>query len=160
MSTITTASGLIIPTLLDYWPGQGGRFVGLHPLGGFAIAAAQLLEDEQEFGLYGQRLADFSDIDGAENTRKLVELGSPAAKAATEYTADGHTDFYLPSHREMLQIGAVLGFDEDGPDAWTSTPFGSSDAWALDFEHGNVNAWYRSSQRAVLPVRRFIPSSL
>ena len=160
MSTITTASGLIIPKLRDYWPGQGGRFVGLHPLGGFAIAAEKFLENEYEFGLYGKKLEGFSDIDGAENTRKLIELGSPAAKAAAEYMADGHSDFYLPAHREMQQTGAVLGFDEDGPAAWTSTPYGSDLAWALDFEYGYVYAWHRSNELAVLLVRRFIPSSL
>ncbi|MBV6304901.1 DUF1566 domain-containing protein [Candidimonas humi] len=156
MSTIPSAD-LAIPKLNEYWPGQGGLFKGLHPLGGYLIAAEALLKDEFQFGLYGKRLDDFSDIDGAENSRKLIELDSPAAKAATAYTRDGHSDFFLPAQRELMLVHVAQGRVADGPVVFSSSPFGSRYAWALGFELGSCFNWRRGHELAVLPVRRFIP---
>ncbi|WP_454691168.1 hypothetical protein [Achromobacter aloeverae] len=156
MTTLIPAD-LAVPDINQIWPGQGGRFVGLHPLGGFLIAAEKRLDGEYEFGSYGTKLEDYSDIDGAENTRKLIELGSAAAKAAAAYACDGHADFYLPSQRELMLCFAASGAEPDGPVVGSSTPYGSNGAWALAFEDGYVNPWLRDYEFAVLPVRRFIP---
>ncbi|WP_336235717.1 hypothetical protein [Achromobacter dolens] len=141
----------------QYAAGQGGIYIGQTAQGRHLFAAATLLDGGFGFGGYGDDLEGYSDLDGAENTRKLVERGGhPAALAATEFTADGHSDFYLPSHRELLQLAAVEGFNEDVGDVWTSSPYGSYDAWAVGFEHGNVNRWDRCYGFRVRPVRSII----
>jgi len=141
----------------QYAEGQGGIYIGVTAQGRHLFAASAPLDGEFEFGGYGDELESYSDLDGAENTRKLLERGNhPAALAATEYTADGHNNFYLPSHRELLQVVAVEGFNDDGEYTWTSTPYGSRRAWAVDFEGGNVGRWDRYYEFRVRPVRSII----
>ncbi|MFY3695375.1 hypothetical protein ACOTEN_30150 [Achromobacter xylosoxidans] len=124
----------------QYAEGQGGIYIGLTAQGRHLFAAATPLDGSFEFGSYGDELEGYSDLDGAENTRKLLERGDhPAAVAASEYTADGHQDFYLPAHRELLQVAAAEGFDVTVSDVWTSTPYGSFYAWAVFFEYGYVH---------------------
>ncbi|BEG74466.1 Lcl C-terminal domain-containing protein [Achromobacter xylosoxidans] len=141
----------------QYAEGQGGVYIGQTAQGRHLFAAAALLDGTFEFGGYGDKLEGYSDLDGTENTRKLLARGAhPAAEAASEYTADGLADFYLPSHRELLQVVAVEGFNGDAGDVWTSTPYGSSLAWAVDFEYGTVYDWGRGSEFRVRPVRSII----
>lgn len=148
----------LIPAVGAYWPGQGGKLIGLHPQGGYLIAG-EPLDGNFRFGRYDQDLTGFSPTDGETNTRALVNLGgAPAALAASEYTADGHRDFYLPSQTEAAMILGALGLRDGG--FWTSTPYGSSGAWAVTFGLGSVSNWYRSTEFRVRPVRRVIPSSI
>ena len=141
----------------QYAEGQGGIYIGLTAQGRHLFAAAAPLNGEFEFGGYGDKLEGYSDLDGAENTRKLLGRGShPAALAASEYAADGHRDFYLPSHRELLQVVAAEGFNRDGEYTWTSTPYGSLRAWAVGFEYGYVFTWHRRDEFRVRPVRSII----
>ena len=141
----------------QYAEGQGGVYIGLTAHGRHLFAAAAPLDGEFDFGGYGDALEGYSDLDGAENTRKLLERGGhPAAQAASEYSADGHKDFYLPAHRELLQVVAVEGLDETVGDVWTSTPHGSYDAWAVGFEYGGVFYWPRGGEFRVRPVRSII----
>lgn len=146
----------LIPAVGEYWPGQGGRLIGMHPEGGYLVAG-EPLEGKFQFGRYDQDLTGFSPTDGETNTRALFnQRGSPAALAASEYTADGLHDFYLPSQTEGALILGALGLS-DGI-FWTSTPYGSYLAWAVNFEDGNVNYWTRVNEFRVRPVRRVIPS--
>jgi len=141
----------------QYAEGQGGIYIGVTAQGRHLFAASAPLDGEFEFGGYGESLEGYSDLDGAENTRKLLERGNhPAALAASEYTADGVTDFYLPSHRELMQVVAAEGFNDDGEYTWTSTPFGSCFAWAVYFEDGYVGYWSRNGEFRVRPVRSII----
>ncbi|WP_454676646.1 hypothetical protein [Achromobacter marplatensis] len=141
----------------QYAEGQGGIYIGQTAQGRHLFAAATPLAGGFEFGGYGDDLEGYSDLDGAENTRKLLERGDhPAALAASEYSADGHKDFYLPSHREALLLLAAEGFSEDVGDVWTSTPYGSGYAWAVPFEYGFVGYWCRSNEFRVRPVRSII----
>lgn len=141
----------------QYAEGQGGIYIGVTAQGRHLFAAVAPLDGVFEFGGYGDDLEGCSDLDGAENTRKLLERGDhPAAQAASEYSADGHNDFYLPAHRELLQVVAIEGFDASVGDVWTSTPYGSFYAWAVYFETGLINDWGRSSEFRVRPVRSII----
>ncbi|CUJ67875.1 DUF1566 domain-containing protein [Achromobacter sp. 2789STDY5608628] len=152
----TAAATPLIPAVGEYWPGQGGKLIGLHPKGGYLVAG-EPLEGKFQFGRYDQDLAGFSPTDGETNTRALVNLGgTPAAQATYDYTADGHHDFYLPSQTEGALILGALGLSHGA--FWTSTPFGSYDAWAVLFERGGVDYWPRLSEFRVRPVRRVIPS--
>ncbi len=148
----------LIPAVGEYWTGQGGRLVGMHPEGGYLVAG-EPLEGNFQFGHYERDLDGFSATDGETNTRALLNLGgSHAALAASEYTADSHHDFYLPSQTEGALILGALGLS-DGI-FWTSTPYGSNTAWAVDFERGTVNVWPRTNEFRVRPLRRVIPSSI
>lgn len=141
----------------QYAEGQGGIYIGQTAQGRHLFAAAAPLDGSFEFGGYGDELEGYSDLDGAENTRRLLERGDhPAALAAPKYTADGHQDFYLPSHRELLQVVAVEGFNTNGDYTWTSSPYGAGYAWAVRFEHGSVGYWYRDFEFRVRPVRSII----
>jgi len=141
----------------QYAEGQGGIYIGQTAQGRHLFAAAALLDGTFEFGGYGDKLEGYSDLDGAENTGKLLARGAhPAAEAASEYTADCLADFYLPSHRELLQVVAVDGFSKDAGDVWTSTPYGSYLAWAVGFEDGDVSYWTRYTEFRVRPVRSII----
>lgn len=155
---VAAAAAPFIPALGEYWPGQGGKLIGMHPQGGYLIAG-EPLKGKFKFGRYDRDLTGFSATDGEANTRALVNLGdAPAALAGSEYTADGHHDFYLPSQTEGAMILGALGLSEGI--FWTSTPYGSRNAWAVDFEDGGVNLWRRLGEFRVRPVRRFIPSSI
>lgn len=141
----------------QYAEGQGGIYIGVTAQGRHLFAAAAALDRSFEFGGYGDDLEGYSDLNAAENTRKLLERGNhPAALAASEYSADGRKDFYLPSHRELLQVVAVEGFNDDDEYTWTSTPCGSGTAWAVRFENGCVFGWHRSLEFRVRPVRSII----
>lgn len=150
-------SAVTPPPLGQVWPGQGGVYLGLHPMGGYLIGAEKPLDSKYEFGGYGDSLEGYSDLDGAENTRKLLERGGhPAVIAASEYTADGHSDFYLASQREAAQRLVAAGTSADGDWEWTSTPYGSASARAVGFERGYVDVGSRGNEFRVRPFRRFI----
>jgi hypothetical protein len=145
---------LEIPAIGQYWVGQGGIYVGQSILGGYLIAAEKPLDGEFEFGGYGDKLPGYSDRDGAANTDKLIERGNhPAAIAARGFEADGHSDFFLPAHRQAIQRLAVFGFGNGDEYEWTSTPCGSDDAWVVDFEHGGVRTLTRYYEFRVRPFR-------
>ncbi|WP_454677495.1 hypothetical protein [Achromobacter marplatensis] len=155
---VAAAAAPFITALGEYWPGQGGKLIGMHPKGGYLIAG-EPLDGKFQFGRYDQELEGFSATDGDTNTRALLNTGgAPAALAAAEFAADGHHDFYLPSQTEAAMILGALGLS--GDIIWTSTPYGSYGAWAVYFENGGVSNWSRYDEFRVRPVRRFIPSPL
>ena len=77
-----------------------------------------------------------------------------AAAAASEYSLNGYTDWYLPSLDELNQLfinrGVVGGF-VDGY-YWSSSEYDSSNAWNQYFGNGLKNfseKWYYHNVRAV-----------
>ncbi|MBH2009772.1 MAG: hypothetical protein I8H71_08760, partial [Xanthomonadaceae bacterium] len=81
-----------------------------------------------------------SQLDGPANTAALLASGQdhPAAKCAAAYTADGHTDFYLPSRLDlvMAHICAPQLFQKSGY-YWSSTQLSRHGAFVQGFEYGN-----------------------
>lgn len=144
----------------EYLPGQGGIYAG-DILGDDGVVYGLVTSSEDLDGTYawgpedGEREA--SSWDGLVNTNALLTHGKnhAAARAAKAYSADGHADFYLPGKREMQIIAANLPHLFQPNLYWTSTPYGSFHAWAVDFEDGSVDRWYRFSEFRVRPVRRF-----
>ena len=146
------------PQIGEYWQGQGGVYGGDFRAGDDSIYGL-IVATEEDVGRArwapdGKR--GLSDWDGLANTQRLRNE-CPAAKLATEYTRDEHSDFYLPARRELL-LGAANLHDTFGKESWywTSTPYSESYAWAGGFEdgtvgHGNLNCEFR-----VRPCRRFI----
>lgn len=150
------------PQIGEYWQGQGGVYGGDFRAGDETIYGL-IVATEEDVGR--ARWApdgelDLSDWDGLANTQRLRNE-CPAAKLATEYTRDEHSDFYLPARRELL-LGAANLHDTFGKESWywTSTPYSESYAWAVDFEYGNVGRNRRYGEFRVRPFRRFIYSSI
>ncbi|VFR32426.1 hypothetical protein BER2_1684 [plant metagenome] len=145
------------PKIGEYLTGQGGIYVG-DILGNDGVLYGLIASQEQDVGRArwaedGAR--DLSDWDGLTNTNRLRN-GCPAAKLASDYEADAHADFYLPSRRELMVAAANVPhlFGKESC-YWTSTPCGSGNAWGVSFENGFVSYWYHDGELRVRPFRRF-----
>lgn len=144
------------PRIGEYLVGQGGIYAG-EILGDDGTTYGLVIAEPQDVGTArwapnGER--DLSEWDGLTNTSRLRNE-CPAAKLASDYEADGHADFYLPSRREMMialaNVPHLFGKDSW---YWTSTPRSESYAWAVDFENGLVHYDNRLYEFRVRPFRR------
>ena len=149
------------PQIGDYWPGQGGFYAGDMrgddgTIYGLIVADCGDAKDvgTAKWGPEGQH--QLSEWDGLANTQTLG-ASHPAAKLAITHSADQHSDFYLPSRRE-LQLACATVPHLLGTDSWywTSTPRHEDYAWAVDFEDGRTVFRNRTREFRVRPVRRFI----
>jgi hypothetical protein len=146
-SEMEQAIELVVPQVGSIWEGQGGFYAGIMR-GANGAANYHLIvgtEDGErlEWGAYGKKIegAD-SKLDGLANTKALLasKHSHPAAKWTSEYTRDGHTDFYLPAQRELNLAYATLA-EEFSPNwYWSSTQFSAYDAWYQDFGDGAQDA--------------------
>jgi len=120
---------------------------------GLIVADADL--EPCEWGRYGTSVPGASSTwDGLSNTNALRGNDHPAAQAASDHDADGHVDWYLPSKRELQIAQAnVSGLFQQGR-YWTSTQYSEINAWAIDFEYGNVNNWNKNNEFRVRPFRK------
>lgn len=146
----------------EYAPGQGGIYLG-DICGDDGTTYSLIMSREEDVGraAWGRDgpldgPLDLSAWDGLTNTNSLLDR-CPAAKLANEYEADGHTDFYLPSRREMMVALANVPhlFFNQGSWYWTSTPRTESYAWVVGFERGLVSSDYLTCEFRVRPFRRF-----
>jgi hypothetical protein len=160
-STLEPANS--IPPLGAYWPGEGGHNAGLvrGENGGrdyyLIVAAGPAAEFRAAYGGYGHETegAD-SASDGLANTRALLGDSEehPAAKLASEYTADGHADFYLGSRRENQIAEANVPELFSKGYHWSSTQRSADLAYIMDFEGGWQDSNVKSYERVARPVRR------
>lgn len=145
---VAQATPLTPPAPGEYWPGQGGHYICTLPaLLGLPQRHLIAGEGEAEDLAYGPEInvpGATSHVDGPANTAALLATGKdhPAAKWASEYTADGHADFHLPARLDMLMayLCAPQLFKKSG---WyrTSTQSSRINAFVQDFEDGN-SFWY------------------
>lgn len=158
-----TQGMLTPPAMGEYWPGQGGRFICALPalLG---MPARHLIAGEGEaedlkFGPSVDVPGAKSQIDGAANTAALLasDKAHPAAKWASEYTADGHTDFFLPARLDMVMahLCAPQLFKTSGW-YWTSTQDSRNFAFVQDFECG-FSSWDDKGNKHRVRAFRVIP---
>lgn len=144
---ILCAGALTPPALGEYWPGQGGYFCGTMPARDGAPARHLVFaKDEAEkmkWGPYEEVPGAASHHNGAANTRALLERPGkhPAAEWASKVTADGHSDFMLPSRAELMMawICAPQLFNTEGW-YWSSTQVGRNHAFVQFFANGS-SAW-------------------
>ena len=80
---------------------------------------------------------------GLTNTNAIIAaqgLGSYAASIARDYNGGGYTDWFLPSKDELNQLyenkNAIGGFGDDYYIFWSSTEYGSANAWFMYFDNG------------------------
>lgn len=143
----------------EYWEDQGGIFAG--DFRGDDGSIFGLIRAEEDLGTHawgpGVELTGLTNWNGKENTQILLANGNyPAAKVASEYTRDGHSDFYLPSQRELQLAVANIRHMFKPRYHWSSTPCSEEYACAVDFEDGNPCCYYRSGEFRATPFRRFI----
>lgn len=152
-----------VPPIGSYWPGEGGHYAGLmrgengQPDYYLIVAAGAAAEFRAEYGGYEHKTEGAgSASDGMVNTKALL-LDSeehPAAKLASEYTADGHADFYLPARRELQVAEANTPELFSKGYHWSSTQSSAYYAYTMDFEYGWQNTSAKGFERLVRPVRR------
>lgn len=124
------------PLIGDYWPGQGGIYMG------------KAVEDEN----YPQGHLVLCEA----TTDKRFKWKAAVDWAAVQ-TADGHTDFRLPTRFESALIYANGRKHVDtGPWYWTGTPQGGSYAWFQSFGNGDQDAGHVVSSDCARAVRRFV----
>ena len=159
VAPMQTQGTLTPPAMGEYWPGQGGRFICSLPalLG---MPARHLIAGEGEaedltFGPSTDVPGAKSHICGAVNTAALLasDKAHPAAKWASEYTADGHADFFLPAKFDMVMahLCAPQLFKTSGY-YWASTQGSRTSAFGQAFESG-TSGWNGKDDK--LRVRAF-----
>lgn len=151
------------PAIGEIWPGQGGIYGGLrqYPEGlCHIIFAAEDVPGRHEWGPYGDKVEGAeSRTDGRANTSALIALSGKhsAAIAATSHTADGHSDFYLPSVDELHHGWqfAPESFETDWY-YWSSSQRSAYYACSMAFENGWLDYHGKNNEFLVRPVRRFL----
>lgn len=157
-----TAQALTPPRIGQQWPGQGGVYAGLIRGEGdqpdYYLIVANEEAEGLEFGGYGKTVdGTNSSLDGAANTQALItsEHAHPAAEWAAKHTADGHSDFYLPSRNELrlCYANAPEPFSKDDW-YWSSTQDSAHYAWMQYFDDGYQGWSHECHEYRVRPVRR------
>lgn len=150
-----------LPKIGEYWQGQGGFFAGDFraddgTVYGLIVADCGTAQDAGRARHCENGERDLSQWDGLDNTQRLKN-GCPAAQLASQHSADGHGDFYLPARRELqLACANVPHLFGDESWYWSSTPYSDDYAWAVGFELGFTDLHHRIFEFRVRPFRRFI----
>ena len=149
------------PAIGTYWLGQGGIYGGIlqYPDGlHHTIFGAEDLGNFA-WGEHGTETGATQRVSGVLNTTTLRDTdGSfPAAEAASEYTADGRHDFYLPSIGELNHAMQNIpdAFDKDTW-YWSSTQRSANNAFYMYFVDGTQLGNVKGSELRVRPARRLI----
>jgi hypothetical protein len=109
-----------------------------------------------------------STWDGLSNSNAIVGQAlhtDSAAKLCLDSTADGQTDWYLPSVDEMLKLrvnrfevaqGLELASGTNlASTYWTSTEFNSTNAYLIDFSTLDINSNTKGLGYKVRAIRKF-----
>lgn len=136
-----TATATTTPAIGQEWPEQGGLFIGSRLIDG--VVHHRIIPGGVEFDLVDVEFDDLADA--------IAERGE----------VNGHSDWQAPDQEDMMlaYINVPDLFEKDDW-YWTNKPYGSSYAWAVDFEYGSVLNWSRLSEFRVRPVRSIIASPL
>jgi WD40 repeat protein len=160
---ISTTEANTPPAHGDYWPGQGGRYI-CTLLASLGLPSRHLIASDAEaqdlaFGPYLDVLGACSQLDGPGNTAALLAAGQehPAAAWAAAYTADGHTDFHLPSRNDLL-MAYIYAPQHFSKDVWylSSTQSSRNVAFVQDFE-GGLSYWSLKGSERRVRAFRWIP---
>ena len=149
-----------IPELGAEWPGQGGSNGGLVAARGdvpahYLIVAKDDVGDH-EWGGRGKESGATSKTDGLANSEMLQsEGGHPAIEAVAAYTAEGHTDFYLPACAELYHCWVNVP-DLFAQDTWywSSSQRSADTAFGMGLCDGGQDYYDKDNELRVRPVRR------
>lgn len=97
-------------------------------------------------------------LDGLANTRALIAGGNdhPAAKWVRGLVINGHTDFYLPSRRELSLAWANTPELFSEAWYWSSTQYSPTNAWIQVFGNGSQSILGKGIAYRARAVRRLI----
>jgi hypothetical protein len=150
VTAATKPAPLTLPAIAhgEVWPGQGGHFICALPallgMPARALIAAATDSGNLPFGPHTDPGRAASHVDGMANTQALLaaEGKHPAAEFAAACTADGHTDFFLPSRLDMVMayICAAHLFETTFCWYWTSTQASHASrgsSFIMSFNTGN-----------------------
>ncbi|MEO8644598.1 DUF1566 domain-containing protein [Pseudomonas sp.] len=161
VANVQSANVHSIPVPGEYWPGQGGINGGLvaarDDVPAHYLIIAKDDVGDHEWGGRGETSGAISKTDGLANSAILLEEGShPAAKAASQYTADDHNDFYLPACAELYHCWVNVP-DLFAKDTWywSSSQRSADLAFDMYFDDGYQDSSGKGSELRVRPVRRF-----
>jgi hypothetical protein len=148
------------------WPEQGGVLAGMMKGENgqpdyFLIVPTDPAAYNSAIAWGGQREDEpgaASEIDGATNTRALVEskIEHPAAKWADGLRIDGHFDFYLPARRELRLLWCTVPHLFQEGWYWSSTQCSPGSAWGQNFASGSQGYNDKDDQGRARAVRRFL----
>lgn len=162
MGFATLGSAVDIPPLSARWEGQGGVNSGLvHGINGgrdyYLIVPTGDDLGELKYGGYGEKIvgADCAS-DGMANTKALLnsEHSHPAAEACVKFTCDGHSDYYLPSRRELQIAEANVPELFSKGWHWSSSQRSAYNAFSMYFGDGAQSSGGKGNEFRVRPVRR------
>lgn len=136
-----TATATTVPAIGQEWPEQGGVFIGSRLIDG--VVHHRIIPGGTDF--------DLVDVGFDDQASAIAERGE----------VNGHSDWQAPDQEDMMlaYINTPHLFDKDDW-YWTNKPCGSTTAWAVDFEYGDVGHWGRTNEFRVRPARSVIASSL
>lgn len=156
------------PAIGEYWPGQGGIYGGIMPaMDGHPARHLVFSSEAPErltWGPYGTEVIGAgSRSEGRANTAAILAHHAakgdafPAAQWAAAFSADGHSDFHLPSQAElfMASLYAPKAFNQNSWH-WSSTQHSSYGAFVQHFEHG-YSDWYGKDDAYRVRAVRWIP---
>ncbi|MRR49338.1 MAG: DUF1566 domain-containing protein [Rhodocyclaceae bacterium] len=137
-------SGIVIPAIGEYWPGQGGIYAG-KGRGRDGLRDHHLILATDPASIFNKRMVGTygidvtgatSDHNGPANTLALAEAGSELCKEIIGLEIEGHKDFYLMSRTDAQLCWANV--PEQFEKEWylTSTQFSSDTAWLQGFGNG------------------------
>lgn len=134
-----TATAVQIPAPGQPWPEQGGIYVGPRVIDG--VVHHRIIPGGTEF-----------DVPASHN--------NAAERISDKGEINGFSDWQHGDQRDLMlaYINAPEQFHQSGRESIqvTSTPYGDSSAWVVDFEDGYVGIDDRSCEFAARPFRSFI----
>ena len=98
---------------------------------------------------------------GWSNTKKLVSYFAAAEACRTYGDNTGYDDWFLPSRGELALMytnrNTIGGFDtSEGRSYWTSSAPGTSSAYGIRFDTGNLTPYNRNNIKCkIRPIRAF-----
>jgi hypothetical protein len=142
----------------EYWPGQGGIYVGIIRDGDkhyHLIMATTAFKGA--WSVYGNVIeGEFSRVDGAHNMQLILasEPDNVLCNAIKNHEADGHKDFHPAAEFENNLICINARDHVEHVWHWSSTQDDAYYAWTQDFSNGYQSFDCKDDQRAARAVRR------
>lgn len=155
---MTTQEKATFPAIGAIWPGQGGIYAGIRQYADGLRHVVFSAEDvgEHQWGAYDVEVEASSRFDGRINSQVLTaNVAHTAASAAANYTADGLTDFYLPSIGELSHGWQFIPEHFKLDWHWSSTQRSANNAFLMYFVNGSQYNSGKSNELRVRPVRSF-----